>query len=493
MHEEQNAISKKSKENKYINFSELENLTFTKKVYANVVSSSKVDIFPEVSGKIEKINFKLGDKVKRGDVVISLDKREEANNLNKAKINLELSKSRYNDVLDGSRDENQENSTLNLQIEEEKFIKIEKDLIDFLNDTNFFLERLLNIQISEYFDNMKSKKNRKDPTFNYALETQKKISDIESDAKALLALYKNFNNILNSADIFEKIDSTENILEKFLLFIEKINFNSEDILYKSSTEISAIENDLFSIRKSIEAEKENLKNKVLTYKNQLSKIDISKNNVSLQENPTTLIEKNIAKNEISSAENTLNLARITLSKKIIRSPISGIISQMNTDIGRLVSPSQILFSVDNPSILKIEGSISKENSDLIFVGKDIKINNLDGKISSISPKISSETGEIKFEAIFSNKTSDVFPGEIVEVFIEEHRENKKENIYLPISSIFEEFNTYYVLVLDEQNKTKRKNVNFIKIVGDKILVENTFSSDDKIIINVRGISEGEEV
>ena len=52
---------------------------------------------------------------------------------------------------------------------------------------------------------------------------------------------------------------------------------------------------------------------------------------------------------------------------------------------------------------------------------------------------------------------------------------------------------YFVFLLGSDLKAAEKKVEFIKISGENILVKNDFTGSEKLIINARGLSAGDEL
>ncbi|CAM3057044.1 efflux RND transporter periplasmic adaptor subunit [Streptobacillus ratti] len=71
-------------------------------VTGEVHSEKEVLIFSNIQGKVKKVNFRKGDVVKKGDVLVELDSsslQEINSNINKLKINLSAKQKEYRDAL----------------------------------------------------------------------------------------------------------------------------------------------------------------------------------------------------------------------------------------------------------------------------------------------------------------------------------------------------------------------------------------------------------
>lgn len=79
-----------------------DNLELVYEVQGEVASEKTVLIYPTLSGKVKKVNYRLGDQVSKGDVLAVIDESsltEINSNIEKAKILLNQRRKEYNDLL----------------------------------------------------------------------------------------------------------------------------------------------------------------------------------------------------------------------------------------------------------------------------------------------------------------------------------------------------------------------------------------------------------
>ena len=168
----------------------------------------------------------------------------------------------------------------------------------------------------------------------------------------------------------------------------------------------------------------------------------------------------------------------------------GKISEVSAEIGEMASSNLPLFTISNENNLKIKASIPAPDENILSLGKEIRVNGLQAKITAISPVIN-KNGMIDFEAQWTEPIKNIKAGEILEIEIE--KEQKTDNILLPLSAVFEKDNQYFVYLLGDDLKSHSHSLEFIKLDGDKVLVKNNFPSKAKIIKNSRGLEEGQEL
>ena len=97
------------------------------------------------------------------------------------------------------------------------------------------------------------------------------------------------------------------------------------------------------------------------------------------------------------AETALTNAEVNLSYSYIKSPIDGIVTEDNVDVGDISLPGKIMFKVFDPDKLMAEMPIRESLISKIKLGKKVSIyvqavdKNFTGEIKEITPEIDSKT------------------------------------------------------------------------------------------------------
>lgn len=106
-----------------------------------------------------------------------------------------------------------------------------------------------------------------------------------------------------------------------------------------------------------------------------------------------------AQAQVRSTEVALELAKNTLENTRITSPISGVVTRKNVNVGAMVSPggagpSAILFQVQDTSRLKLEATVEERELQFVKIGAPVKIRvdawegeTFGGKVSALSPSL----------------------------------------------------------------------------------------------------------
>jgi multidrug efflux pump subunit AcrA (membrane-fusion protein) len=487
--EEINIISENQED--FLTISELKTEGKNITIYGKTESKSQVDVFAQSPDIVKKINFKLGDYVSAGQIIIELDSRIERSNYNQAKINFDSANYSHQKLAGGSDKNDLDNLENNLEINKNNLEKLKRDIESETNKLLIFLDSVLRNEIDDFFDHTDPEKSIYNPTFTYRLKSETEIEKLEDERKELNNYFETYKkNIFQSSTKEKNINSIE-ILNNFLQLSENIQKQSQDFIGFSDKEIESLEAKTLLTKNNIETKKEIFKNLKISLENQKTTINISENNLEKSENGADIEDIAISNLNISTRYESLKNAQTILSKKILRAPISGKITSINADLGKLSSNSSSIFSIHNSKNLKIIAKISQENISDIFVGKKILVNDISAKIISVSSIMNSQ-GSIDFEAEFS-ENNNLISGESVKIKIQKEVSGKDNFISLPISAIFEKNEEYFIYILNKESRTEETKVLFEKIDGDKIIIKNTFSGNEKILKNSRGISNNQKI
>ena len=136
----------------------------------------------------------------------------------------------------------------------------------------------------------------------------------------------------------------------------------------------------------------------------------------------------ISQQEYDGALNTLNnasadieLIQSQIAKTEIRAPFSGKIGLRNVSVGAYVSPSTVISSLQNLSVLKIDLSLPEKYASIIKTN-DLLQCNIDGldksfaaRVIALEPQIDESTRNIKVRAIIEETNAKLIPGAYVKI------------------------------------------------------------------------------
>ncbi|TBW27976.1 efflux RND transporter periplasmic adaptor subunit [Gramella sp. KN1008] len=137
------------------------------------------------------------------------------------------------------------------------------------------------------------------------------------------------------------------------------------------------------------------------WENYLNNFDITRRVPALPETDTEQEQYFITGRGIISAYYNVKNLEERLAKYSIVAPYDGILTEALVNKGTLIRPGQKLGEYIDPSVYELEVSVPKKFSDLLEVGKNVELSNLEGNrtyegnVSRINGKVNQETQSIR--------------------------------------------------------------------------------------------------
>lgn len=124
-----------------------------------------------------------------------------------------------------------------------------------------------------------------------------------------------------------------------------------------------------------------------------------------------------AQAQLADAKARVSMAEKSLRNTVIRAPFAGVISERSVSAGDVVSPGTALFTVVDPSSLRLEASVPAEAIGSIRVGSPVMfaVNGypgraFEGKVTRINPTADAVTRQVRIYATVPNSTGRLVGG-----------------------------------------------------------------------------------
>jgi RND family efflux transporter MFP subunit len=202
--------------------------------------------------------------------------------------------------------------------------------------------------------------------------------------------------------------------------------------------------------------------------------------------------------QVQIAEANLAAARARLEAKRLRAPFSGTVTEVTKGIGDFVSGGESIVSLVSNGQKLIEVNLSSRASQLVMIGDQAVIDNsFSGKVAAIAPAISGNTGVRATIEITDAKADQILVGSVVSVKIQTKTKvstvgaSTSSQDLVPLSSVVSRNGNYVVYVV-EGGIAKEIVVEVGKISGDLIEVRG-LSNQPSIIKDAFSVREGDSV
>lgn len=447
----------------------VQNVSLTGKV----ISAKNVDMGFEVSGRVNKVNFKVGDRVRKGQVIASLQNGDALSNLQK-------SSARLRDVQNGSRPEE-------ISIAEGDLIGAKSDLslskqvleVELQNVYNR-ADEAIRFKVDNTFANPRSV----NPQFLYSIDQNSILKDkINTNRLKITELFVAWQkDINNNVQDFNKIKIYTTEIQ---MFINDVSTAMSIVAEKSNitdSNYTAIQNqkaDILLARTNFNAALNTLNQAQITYKNSLTALNRAENDLMLKKSGGTQEEVEIQRADVINAQ-------AMIAKTIIIAPFDGVITKVDVKEGEISSPNTPVISLLNDGEYQIETFVSendvaklkvdqKASITLDAYGRDVFF---EGMIISIDPAETIKDGVSTYRTKiqFVGKDERVKSGMTANIDIETDR--RPDVLSIPQSAIVLEkgIKKVYVLKNDScvinnscyQNFKNLKDIDFVEIKTGEI-------------------------
>ena len=198
-----------------------------------------------------------------------------------------------------------------------------------------------------------------------------------------------------------------------------------------------------------------------------------------------------AKTQLESAKAQLEQAQLTLSYTSITSPIAGVMTLRNIEVGNMVTNNQVVASVAkfNPLLARIQ--VTEKDFAKITVGQNARITveaapgkEFSGKVKMISPVVDPESGTVKVTVEIPRTDASLLrPGMFASVYI--ITETRNNTLVIPKRALVLEGEGNQVFVFETDPSSGRGQ-------AQRRRIEIGFTDSDRLEI-LSGLSDGERV
>lgn len=488
--------------------------------------SKTINLVFETQGKVAAVKVEEGDKVVVGQELVALDRDELNLQVLQARASLETSQAKLDKVLAGASAEDIQvyetavvNAEVTLQNKKQSLVDItadaesdleqaREDMVVDLHDAYVDCDDAVRNKVDQFFDNPRGS----NPQLQFSSSNSMLDSDVENGRFFIEGVLNSWLSIINtlndSSDLDAYIETAEQNVNQVKSFLDKVAFVVNDLTAGTSlsqTTIDAWKLAVATARTNVGATLSavvNQKQAIVTTKitNQTNintaravvdtaeaSLKTAQNNLALKKATPREADLSLAEAEVRQARASLALKQEKLNKSILRSPIDGVVTKVDIEVGEMTKANTTVASVESEGKFQIEVDIYEEDIPLIDIGNlvDIKIvafpdEALKGRVVSTNPAEKIVDGVVYYEVevSFNEERSGLKTGMTADVIIQtDSREN--------------------VLVVSKDAVQKRNGVRKVEILRNGIIEEQEIKvgleGSDNLFEVVSGLNEGDEV
>jgi membrane fusion protein (multidrug efflux system) len=184
----------------------------------------------------------------------------------------------------------------------------------------------------------------------------------------------------------------------------------------------------------------------------------------------------------------LSAASARLEDTVIRAPFSGRVGLRRVSVGTLISPGDVITTLDDTSVIKLDFSVPENFLASLREGLSIRATapafpgrSFSGSVSSIDSRVDIATRSVTVRALLANLDGALKPGMFLNVAL---ANDEREALVIPEEALTPEAERQYVFVVTE-GKVSRREVHIggrrpgsVEVIaglsaGERVIVEGT--------------------
>lgn len=193
----------------------------------------------------------------------------------------------------------------------------------------------------------------------------------------------------------------------------------------------------------------------------------------------------MAKAQVKQARAALDQAESLLSNTSIVSPIDGIVSAININVGEMASPGVPVATVVDSSKVKCNISVSENYINIIKPGQTLEVSissteqPLSGQVQSVSPSADTRTKDYPVELLLDNPSGELKPGMFARVRLPV--DSNDDAIIIPKESLVDR-GGYNIVFVVEDGKCKETRVSLGIVNSSQAEITDGIEVGDSVVI-----------
>lgn len=202
----------------------------------------------------------------------------------------------------------------------------------------------------------------------------------------------------------------------------------------------------------------------------------------------------LADAQVKIALGSLRAAQAAYEKTLVRTPITGVVNALYLKAGQYVSPAAPAAIVANNNGLEIATDVNEADAAVLAVGDVVTIDGIaTGTITAIGGAIDPTTGRVAVKVSVNDATTLSNGSTVALTFNKKVVSDESNVISIPLSAIKMTGSGPVTFTVNGEKKLTAGAVTLGAISGESVIVETGLTPDTLIVVDARGLKEGQEV
>jgi HlyD family secretion protein len=339
-----------------------------------VIAAKNVDMSFEASSRVEKVNVKVGDIVKKGTVLASLANGDFVSAVNKNYAIVQSEQAKLDDLNFSAKKESVTLAQDNIANAAAVLEISKQSLLDQIRDTYTKADDAIRFNIDPSFRDPRSQ----NPEFIHLIDQNTALREsIKADRYKVGVLLQRVNDsfsISNMATYRAEILQIQKFITDVntaISIVSERTTTSGDATY--TAQVAAQKTAIALARSTFALSVNALNQSELAYVNNTNSLARYTNELKVLNSGATQSQLAIQQANIQSARASVGSAAAQLAKTLIRAPFDGIITKVDIKEGEISSPNTPVISMLNDGEYQIETFVSENDISKLAVGQTAKI------------------------------------------------------------------------------------------------------------------------
>lgn len=204
---------------------------------------------------------------------------------------------------------------------------------------------------------------------------------------------------------------------------------------------------------------------------------------------------NAAAGQVKQAQAARDLARERVRDATITSPIEGVVTKADVDVGQMVSPGRAVFQIQDDSAYEVEVGLDESTAYVVRPGVQVQVQSLarpdrvvPGTIATVSPTLDPQTRKAAAVVRLDPTSDPLLSYSTVTVRIEQHP--RSGVVTVPARAVVDRDGNSFVRVVEEGNVVRQVQVRTGTHQGDWIEVYGVSPGDNVIVAGPADLPDG---
>jgi len=454
---------------------EVRDITRIFKATGSVEAPLNVEIASKVTGRIEYLQVREGDRVRKGQVLVRIDPSEIEANVQQQQAN--LAEAQYR-LAQAQLNQSPTNVAVNTQIRQQK-----ASVLSATADLNQVRENS-KAQLAAANAGVRDAESKVANARAAVQSAQANLDNATAKYNRILDLYKQGFTAAQDVDDAKAamkvqqsaLDIAQGQLKSAIAQKEAAEQQASIVKTKGDADIAAARAKLDQAKAALEYANANSVQKP-AYEQSLSALRAS----------------------VDAARAALKMAQAKRADTVLTAPLDGVVTARYADPGAMATPGQPIIAVQFTKQIWVTIAVPEEISPKLHIGQPAKVT-VDalpdrvfmGSIIQVNGAADPESRQLMARVILDNKEGLFKPGMYARVSIETDR--VKSAISVPREAVQRDTAGPFVMVVDAANKAMRRDVVLGAESPDRIAIEEGVRPGEKVVtMSASPVRDGQEV